>query len=130
MQQTLKHFYIRWELEKVKAQKWTKKLIFLLVLNFLCYSAKSIEECKCSTLVNKFNLGNCLKTVQSKVMCYLEKDSKCPDSRNSKLYPNKKFSKLACELRRNSKTTNKANNVKFKISFYLLVVSILGALRN
>ena len=113
-----------------ESSKMNQKLKFLIVLNFVCYNAKSIEDCKCSTLVNKFKLGNCLETVPSKVMCYLRKDSKCPDSSNSKIYPKRKFSKLACKLQRNTQSTNEANNVKFKIILYLFMIPIFGAVKN
>ena len=107
-----------------------KLKILIILINLVCYNAKSIEDCKCSNLVNEYKLGNCLETVPSKVLCYLQEDSKFPDSVKSKIYPGRKFSKLACKLQRNNQITNEANSVKSKIIIYLFMIPIFGAVKN
>lgn len=108
-----------------------RKVEFLILLiNFVSYDAKSIEDCECSNFVKEYKLGNCLETEPNKFLGYLRDESKCLDSIKSKIYPGQKFSKLACKLHRNSQITNEANSVKSKIIIYLFMIPIFGVVKN
>ena len=76
-----------------------KPIIFLLIVIFLGANAKSVENCVCSKLVNKYNIGNCIDTVPDDIGCYLRVTSKCPDLEKSEIYPGRYWSKLACKLK-------------------------------